>query len=169
MNITAESVLSMWDNVNIPDKQPIALLFPESMWQLLRKEKYCEYTDSDMDNAKKSHNGHITHGKMNYSNHEVIMYVQVNSSPVFLSGKKNVTVSEAAKMLNISEKTIRRKIADNTIQAWALGSVIRITMEEIDRIQKDFCCSSGGKRTIFTKTRSKRSSRKKDGRLWVPK
>jgi excisionase family DNA binding protein len=44
-----------------------------------------------------------------------------------------LTVSEAAATLNVSPKTIRRRLADGTIPAMRLGRLIRINPADLTR------------------------------------
>jgi excisionase family DNA binding protein len=51
--------------------------------------------------------------------------------------KKNVTVKEAAKMLNVSELTIRNYVKDGKIQASKIGRRIVINLESLENSLKE--------------------------------
>lgn len=45
-----------------------------------------------------------------------------------------VTLSQAADLMSVSVKTVRRRIADGTLPAYRCGSrVIRVRMEDLDK------------------------------------
>jgi excisionase family DNA binding protein len=51
------------------------------------------------------------------------------------TNKGAVTVSEAAQLLGVVPETIRRQIHKGSIQAFRLGTHLRITVEELQRIR----------------------------------
>lgn len=59
-----------------------------------------------------------------------------NSTPTQVPADKGaVTVTEAAALLGVVPETIRRQIHKGRIQAFRLGTHLRITVEELERIR----------------------------------
>lgn len=47
-------------------------------------------------------------------------------------GSKYVSLVEAADLMSVSVKTVRRRIADGTLPAYRCGRVIRVRLDDLD-------------------------------------
>lgn len=66
------------------------------------------------------------------------------SAPQRTQSKRLATLAEAAEYLQISPRTIRRRIADGSLTGYRLGSrIIRVDLAEVDSLMRPIATVSG--------------------------